>query len=335
MHEVETRSGIERIAAGGKVLCDAELPLRAIYYPLGFPVEVVTNSHEVLVAAEESWGCFKKNFSVFPLEFHINVTDDGTQECPQEPAYWGQRHLGSIIADTQNFITCDLKEGFAFGWLTRAAVLHRSYFRYFFLEAAALTLISSLHATPIHSACVEMADHGVLLCGDSGAGKTSLAYACARAGWKYLSDDATYLVHGEDRLVIGNSHQFRFRDSAVHLFPELQGKEPTPRATGKPSIEVPTARMPKILTADRCVIDYIIFLNRSEPEPAGFSLFPRDQATQWFEESLSIAGEYREAQLAAIHKLLSVDILELRYRDLDSAVDSLEKLVMRNTWKYQ
>jgi hypothetical protein len=37
------------------LLCNVELPLRAVFYPLGFAFEIVTNSQAVLDAAGESW----------------------------------------------------------------------------------------------------------------------------------------------------------------------------------------------------------------------------------------------------------------------------------------
>jgi hypothetical protein len=134
---------------------------------------------------------------------------------------------------------------------------------------------------------------------------------------------------GEDRIVVGNPNMFRFRDSAVHLFPELQGESIAKRTTGKPTIEFPSARIPEINTADSCSIDYIVFLNRREPEPPGLTPFPRDIALQWFEQGIT-ADELREARLAAIHSLLNVEILELRYSNLDCAVRELEKLVVKD-----
>jgi hypothetical protein len=319
------------LACDDPLLRNAHLPLRAVFHPMGFSVEVVTNSVEVLKAAEESWGHFNKVFSERTVELRFGVIDDGSQECPPEVTYRAHRTLRSIIADQNNFCTCDLIQGFAFGWLTRAAVEHHNYFRYSFLEAAAsFFLIESPRVTLIHAACVKIAGRGVLLCGDSGAGKSSLAFACARAGWTYLSDDLVCLVRGgEDRVVVGNPHMFRFRDSARHLFPELQRESIATRMTGKPTIEFPSARVPEITTADRCSIDYIVFLNRREPDPPGLIPFPRDQALHWFEQGF-FADELREARLAAIRNLLSVEILELRYSDLDCAVEALERLVVKD-----
>jgi hypothetical protein len=176
-----------------------------------------------------------------------------------------------------------------------------------------------------------MAGHGVLLCGDSGAGKSSLAFACVRAGWTYLSDDLVLLAQGgEDHVVVGNPHMFRFRDSAADLFPELKGERIAPHAVSKPTIEFPSDRVPQITIADKCSVSYIVFLNRRDPEPPGLESYPRDLALQWFEMGVD-ADELREARLAAIHNLLTVEILELRYSDLDYAVEALEKLVLKDS----
>jgi hypothetical protein len=305
-----------------------------MFYPMGFSVEVVTNSVEVLAAAEESWGRFKKVFSERTVELRFGVIDDGSHKCPPEAIYRAHRNLRSIVADQNNSCTCDLNQGFAFAWLSRTAVEHQNYFRYYFLEAAAsFFLIDSPRVTLVHAACVKMAGRGVLLCGDSGAGKTSLAFACALAGWTYLSDDLVGLVQGgEDRVVVGNPHMFRFRDSAVQLFSELQGENIAPRTAGKPTIEFPSVRIREVTTADRCSIDYIVFLNRREPDPPALVPFPRESALQWFEQGFS-ADELLDQRLAAIRNLLTVEVLELRYRDLDCAVKELENLVEKDIRK--
>ncbi len=217
----ETMLEAEQESISDPLLCRVEMPLRATFYPLGFAVEIATNSHDVLDAARESWGRFRAvAFPEPPLQITIGVLEGESSICPRTPICRAQRNLLSIIADADNFSVCDLDKQFAFAWLTEAAVEHRSYLRYHFLEAAAMVLLASSYATPLHAACVSYGGQGFLLCGDSGAGKTSLAYACARAGWTYTSDDAAYLVHGrEDCLAVGNPYQIRFRPSAVQLFP--------------------------------------------------------------------------------------------------------------------
>ena len=134
-----------------------------------------------------------------------------------------------------------------------------------FLEAAAAGQIWTRLATPIHAACVAIDGRGVLLCGDSGAGKTSLAYACASAGWQFISDDTSYLLHNETgRRVLGDCHQIRFRPSAAELFPEIAVGNISHRLFGRPSIELPTSTWPAINAKRSAHVDFIVFLHRRQ-----------------------------------------------------------------------
>lgn len=311
------------------VLSNFSLPLRAAYYPLGFTVEIATNCGEVLAAAQESWGSFQKGFSEPAARLEIGVTADGPIGCPPAPDCRSRANLLTTIADADNFSICDLSRGFAFAWLTRAAAENRAYLRYYFLEAAVLTLLEHAYLTPIHAACVHVGGRGVLLCGESGAGKSSLAFACARAGWKFLSDDSSAIVRKrKGRMIVGNPHQMRFRESAIELFPELRDQRVTPRATGKMAIELATATLPEIATLTQCEIDYIVFLNRRQPAPPGLLDLPKEIALQYFEQCICFGErEVRIAQSASIHNLLEAKVFEMRYRDLDWAVERLATLV--------
>jgi hypothetical protein len=333
MHDVRATNTISaaNTAAPNSILSNVLLPLRATYYPLGFPVEVASNSAAILAAAEQSWRLFRPQFTHPPLIIELGVNDDAASEddLPPTPVCRVRDYLLTNIADGQNFINCDLKNGYAFGWVTRSVAETPLYTRYHFLETAALAMVSTLRATALHAACVAPYSRGMLLCGDSGAGKSSLAFAGARAGWTYISDDSSYLpLHCTDRTVIGNSHQIRFRDSGVQLFPELEGRSITPRATGKPSIEVSTLEFPELTTSDRAQVDYIVFLNRRNAATPGLHPFPRDTAFRWFRNTPLLDTTATTAHETALRNLLDVQIYELRYTDLDWAVERLEQLAL-------
>jgi HPr Serine kinase C-terminal domain len=329
------RSAVDAINPAGAattadpVLSDFRLPLRGVYYPLGFALEISTNSGEVLTAAEESWGGFQKKFFEPALRLEIGVMENGSRDCPPPPGCRSRAHLLAFIADAGNFCVCDLSRGFAFAWLTQSAAANRAYLRYYFLEAAVSTLLEALYLTPLHAACVQTGGRGVLLCGESGAGKSSLALACARSGWKFLSDDSSAIVRKrQGRIVVGNPHQMRFRESAIELFAELKQQRVTPRATGKMAIELATTKLPNIATAAECQVDYIVFLNRSEPAPSSLLPISKEFAWQYFEQYMCFGeDEVYQAQKASIHDLLTARIFEMRYRDLYWAVDRLALLV--------
>ena len=309
------------------ILCKVPLPLRAVFYPLGFAFEIITNSQAVLDAANESWGRSKQRDGGPLLRLRIGVTAGTSRNFPPAPVVRGQQHLISIVADGHNQAVCDLKTGFAFAWLTEDALWDRAYARYHFIEAVALLLISTFYATPVHAACVSRHGRGLLLCGESGAGKSTLAYACARSGWTFTSDDSTYLKHHASELrVVGNSHQLRFRPSARDLFPEIRDRGITPRAEGKPSIEVPTAELPGIVTADETLVHHIIFLKRVTTAHADLRSLPKEAAQQYFQQYLQLPGRIQERQAEALKKISAADVYELRYQDLQQAIDCLDSL---------
>jgi hypothetical protein len=304
------------------------MPLEAVYYPLGFSVSLATNSKDVLAAAEESWGDFKQTFATPPLQIRIGVSEGKSTAIAPASTFRAQRNLVVNIADNENFCISDIAQGFSFAWLTKATVSQRSRFRYNFLEAAALCHIANRFTAPVHAACVELAGSGVMLCGDSGAGKSSLSFACARSGWTYITDDACFLLNGRnDRKVVGNCHLIRLRPSAADLFPEVEGKDLTSRPTGKPSIELLTASIPGIAKAVASPVDYVVFLNRNDPNVSNLTPFSKEIARRSMQQPLYGMDEMRKVQEASIERLLTAEVLELCYSDLDWAVDRLERLV--------
>jgi hypothetical protein len=199
------------------------------------------------------------------------------------------------------------------------------------LEAMAYSLLGSLHVVSLHAACVALNGRGVLLAGDSGAGKSSLAYACARRGWTYITDDCSSLVRRSPaRTVLGDPRLFRFRATAGSIFPEFQGFEESRFARGKPTIEVHTASLPAIRTAAESRVDAVVFLNRRDAKDGHAELLPfaADDAMKRLADSpwppdLPTAGERR----TALDRLAGAGVYELRYRDLDTAVECLERIV--------
>jgi hypothetical protein len=142
-----------------------------------------------------------------------------------------------------------------------------------------------------------------------------------------VTDDASYLLNdGKERMVTGNCHQVRFRPSAAELFPEIVGLEVTPRAAGKPSIEMPTAYFPEIICAQTAQVEFLVFLNRRLSSAQKLVPYRKDVARNFMRQVLFGSAESLAAQYAALERLLTAEIFELRYSDLDWAVQRLEAL---------
>ena len=323
---------VARARAEDPLLTSVPLPYEQEFYPYGFLALVASNSPLVLAAAEDSWGGFPRRFSTGPLKLRCLVSQSASGGLPPPPVVRAQRNLFVSVADAENFSSCDLSAGFASSWVTQAVVAAREYFRYHVLEALAYTLLDALHLVSVHAACVALHGHGVLLAGDSGAGKSSLAYACARRGWTYCSDDSSSLVRrGTGRSVLGNPRVFRFRETAAELFPEFSGMGESRRGNGKPTIEVQTAALPEIRTARESRVDHIVFLNRRDATPGRAQLLPvirEDVLARLLCDPWPAELPARQERQAAVRRLAGAEAHEIRYRDLDVAVNCLEQLVL-------
>jgi hypothetical protein len=306
-----------------------KLTLEAMLFPLGFPMRVRTNSEEVLRLCRIKWGSFEQEVDSEPMETHIHVIETTARECPPAPAIHVLENMLLVSADADNVCVVQIPRGKTRMVVSSASIAHPAYFSQRFLEAAAAGQIWTRLATPIHAGCVAIDGRGLLLCGDSGAGKTTLSYACARAGWQFISDDTSYLIHNQTgRRVLGDCHQVRFRPSAAELFPEIAGADITPRMNGKPSVELPTSMFPTIEATRGAEVDFIVFLNRRDPqEIADLVPYRRDVARWYMRQNLFGRGDTKLAQFAAIERLLQAEVLELRYQSLDWAIGRLERLV--------
>lgn len=312
------------------LLTRTPLAYETIRYPYGFPARIRSNSPVTMAAAEISWGTYHQKFDHPPLDVRLFVSDSESPARVDPPTFRSQGHLLSIVADGENFATLDLNAGFSFGWVTKNTALKTEYFRQCFLDVMIYPLLEIRHMVTLHSACVLFRGKGVLLAGDSGAGKSSLAYACARRGWTYVSDDASAFVRSAKRpMVIGHPQKFRFREPVGELFPEFLGLRSTHRAYGKPTIEVRTRTLDWMQTADEGPIDYIVFLNRRDFQGGAPVLERIPEEMVWRRLSFSawaVQLPAYEERLAAIERLLSIPTYEIRYGELDPTIDLLQKL---------
>jgi hypothetical protein len=292
------------------------------FHPLGYPVDIVSSTQAVLAAASKSWGAwpalFDAPFETAPLRFEIEIhRSPGPRNVPrfEAPAGWL-----TFSANEDNFAAFELEPRTGFMSVGFSALHDEDAFRHHWLEALVLTALDSVFFTPLHAACVARDGTGTLLCGDSGAGKSSLAYACARRGWTLVSDDAVHLAPGPERIGVGGSNIIHLREPARELFPELDVVDAGAAPNGKQAIEIDAVEK-GFLTARYAFASRCFFLLR-RPGPAVVRPFSACAAIQYFLKYLLP----RDTTAAERHlrEFLSTEPSLLEYERVDDAIAVLE-----------
>ena len=297
---------------------------KVLLYPLGHPVEVASDAAEAILAALESWGAWPQLFASQALRFRLDALEGPA--AVGEPSFSDCGGVITLYCDAQNQGSFSLQP--RAGWLrvSRPALGERGWFRYHLLEALVLTALDAVFFTPVHAACITRKDlrpeRGVLLCGDSGAGKTTLAFAAARAGWTLVSEDGVHLAADAATTAVGGAHTFRLREQARALFPELESRSASMARNGKMAIAV-EAGATGMSTAWSTFIKHSVFLER-RTGPASLSELRPDQGLPYFLEW--VRNPDRAAAEIRARDLLARGCWRLQYDEFPDAIRLLEQL---------
>ncbi len=302
---------------------------RLVLFPLGFPVALRSNDPRILEAASVSWGRFAQRFEGTPLDIRVVVSSDGGVELPPQATLRAQGHLTAIVADRLNFATFDYSKGVGFAWVQESVAADAAYLRWYFLEAMVYCMLTEMRLTPIHAGCVAIDGRGVLLAGDSGAGKSTLAFGCARLGWQFVSDDAVWMLRRhDDRRVLGLPYRSRLRPDVATLFPELAGYPAGVGVNGKPTLEAPLSDFPAIASEPECRVAACVFLRRGNRQGAALERLDAADAFDRLAAGMVVYDERpRAEQLLSLKRMAAAPAFELHYDDLDSASETLKRLL--------
>lgn len=280
-----------------------------------------SNAAEPSRLAAETWGTRRRLFDAPPLRLTIHVHRGDAPAA--EPIYQASADGFSLVCDPVTRAEFSIPAHSACLHISSAVVDRPEWFRHQLLECLVLTALDTVYFVGLHAACVAPPGRrncGVLLCGVSGSGKSTLAYACARAGWTFVSDDS-HLAQGEENIVTGSSREIRLREPARELFPELRTRSLVTAPNGKQCIEVEPAHMAAV--SDSAPARHCVFLSR-RPGPAVLSPYSDDCAVEYF---MGYNTRYNpEAAKQRLRELVRSGTWLLEYERLEDAMEILGRL---------
>lgn len=244
---------------------DAPLDYRVQVPLLGLPLTVCSNSPSVIAAAERSFGHWRNLAAdlvdaVAPLRVQVIVGHaDPEIGSSGQPMPFVQRAYDEVFiaADSSNLMTAQMDRGVALAFVTPELVANDLHFRHHVLECLALLLASWRDRTPVHAGAVVRNGRAVLLVGHSMVGKSTLCYACLRAGFHLLAEDVVYVSLRQGVRLWGNAARIHLLPDARGLFAELADVPAQIQANGKYklAVDLTTTGAERLrLCADQAVI---------------------------------------------------------------------------------
>jgi hypothetical protein len=183
----------------------------------------------------------------------------------------------------------------------------------------------------LHAAGLCIDGQGLLLSGNSGAGKTTLAVALVRAGFDFLSDDMLFLTSGRDGLrILGFPDQSDVADETVSMFPELRAAlNPVGLRLG-PKSQIRVEEFYEANTVWECRPAVVVFPRIGHTEQSVLTSVGRDEALLELLPNLFLTETVSsQAHLDALTRLArEARCYRLEAgRDFDALADRLRSLV--------
>lgn len=109
--------------------------------------------------------------------------------------------------------------------VSRDLLRHPHNVRYELIEFAVYTLAArALGLVPLHAGCIGIRQHGLLLIGDSGSGKSTVTLQCALAGLDFLAEDSVLVAPRTLRATGVANFAHLCRDGLRYLPPRIAAR---------------------------------------------------------------------------------------------------------------
>jgi hypothetical protein len=245
-------------------LSQDNLPLGAQFSVAGSTWDMRSNSPEILQAMRETFDQVEDQQQAdLQLQFHV---DYGVSDAPlwSKPHFRALDHLYYASYGPCDSLLVDQSRRRIVGSFSPAIARDLCYWKQTILPVLLGIASASIGVTPIHCACVAKGGSGLLLGGESGAGKSTTALALSLKGFSYLSDDCTYLSRaGTDIRAWGLPTPLKLLPDAVSHFPQLASREPILSMNGEWALSVDPTETFNVERCLSCAPRWLVFLERT------------------------------------------------------------------------
>lgn len=235
--------------AGDALGHTADLAHRAAFPLLGIPLEIRSNSPDVIAAAEMAFGRWRNLppdlIEAAPpaiVSVVVHPIHDGRKAGEERSFVYRVHDQCFLGSDGANMLTAQYDRGRALAFIAPELLLREDELRQNVLQLLSLLLVTQHDRVPLHAGAVVHDGLAILLAGPSTAGKSTLCYACLRDGFQLLAEDAVYVSRTPALRLWGLGGDIHLMPDAVRFFPELADVQARHQPTGKFKLTVDTGR---------------------------------------------------------------------------------------------
>jgi len=197
------------------------------------------------------------------------VVDELSLESAQQAHFRGLHHVVTASFGSSNVFVFDILRRTISATISGVLAREFQFWKEKLIPIALGVLGAAIGLVPMHCACLESANDGLLIAGVSGAGKSTLSVALAQGGFNYVSDDWTYMSQCDGKLVAyGTSAPVKLLPDAVNHFKVLQSRSLQTSMNGELAYEVDIIETFGAQVERGCEPRWLIFLERM-PYPGG------------------------------------------------------------------
>jgi hypothetical protein len=245
---------------------------------LGARFEFATESQELMRLVESAYAGLPRHRIAPPApQLHVRIIatsgrESGRSSQPPPLEMYSAAGILGGVAGPSDFVAVFAEQGAAVIGISPAQLRFPYHTRYEVIEFAVFTLAArAQRLVPLHGACVSQRGRGVLLVGDSGAGKTTAALHCLLEGLDFVSEDSVF-VAPETLLATGVANYLHVRSDSLAWLegsPAARAIRAAPiieRRSGVRKFEVDLRHGGYRLARSAPRLDAVVFLSG---EPAG------------------------------------------------------------------
>ncbi len=215
----------------------AETPLCEQYIAAGAPFSLSSNSQQVLETAREVFRRVDSldGFSRTGFSLRVWVDESDTTERPwPQPYVRGLDDLVYVGLDSKSSLLVDLSAHRGIGRVSAGVAADSRYWRTTVFPIVTSIIAGSVGLAELHSSCVAKESSGLLILGPGRSGKSTLAMAMGRTGFRVLSDDRIFCsIQDGNLLAHGLPRPIKLRRDAGLWFDEFRDLEPRDRQNGE------------------------------------------------------------------------------------------------------